>query len=184
MKSDARVRYTKKVIKENFLKLLAEKPLQKITVREICEAAQINRATFYTHYHDPFDLLEQIEDEAFEELFATILTASHDERNFASKMFTLVKKDADLFKILFSENGDKKFLKKLMEVPRDRTVAEWHQRYPQATEQQLDVLHTFLVSGVVGVVEQWVRTGMREEIPLDIGVMGNQLIESWLRVSR
>ncbi len=183
MKTDARVRYTRKVIKESLLKLLTEKPIQKITVKEICELAQINRATFYTHYHDPFDLLEQMEDEAFEELFAAITTASQDVTNFAKKVFTIVKKDVDLFKILFSENGDKRFLKKIMEVPQARMVASWHQLYPQATEHQLDIFSTFIINGAIGVIEQWVRTGMQEEIPLDFGVITKQLIEIWLHVS-
>lgn len=50
MKSDARVRYTKMVIKNSFVKLLAKKPLEKVTVKETCELSEINRATFYKHY--------------------------------------------------------------------------------------------------------------------------------------
>lgn len=50
MKSDARVRYTKMVIKNSFVKLLAKKPLEKVTVKEICELSEINRATFYKYY--------------------------------------------------------------------------------------------------------------------------------------
>ena len=62
-KTDARVRYTRRVIKESFLSLLSEKPVNKITVKEVCEAAEINRATFYSHYSDCFALMESIEQE-------------------------------------------------------------------------------------------------------------------------
>ena len=65
-KIDARVRYTQKVLKESFLKLLEEKPVNKITVKEVCELAELNRATFYAHYTDCFALLESIEDEMLE----------------------------------------------------------------------------------------------------------------------
>ena len=61
MKSDARVRYTKMVIKNSFVELLAKKPLTKVTVKEICELSEINRATFYKYYCDPYDLLEKLE---------------------------------------------------------------------------------------------------------------------------
>ena len=108
-------------------------------------------------------LLEQMEDEVFEELCATIITASQDVNNFARKVFTIVKKDADLFKVLFSENGDKRFLKRIVEVPRARTLFDWHQLYPQATEHQLDVFCTFIVNGAIGVIEQWVRTGCKKK---------------------
>ena len=59
-KSDARVRYTQRVLKESFLSLLRKKPINKITVKEVCELAELNRATFYSHYSDCFDLMEKI----------------------------------------------------------------------------------------------------------------------------
>ena len=66
-KLDARKRYTQMILKQSFLKLLKEKPVNKITVKELCELSQINRATFYTHYSDCFALLESIENELIDE---------------------------------------------------------------------------------------------------------------------
>ena len=57
MKTDARVKYTKMVLKKALLELMQHKPVNKITVKEICERAELNRATFYAHYSDCFDLL-------------------------------------------------------------------------------------------------------------------------------
>ena len=65
MKTDARVKYTKMVLKKALLELMQHKPVNKITVKEICERAELNRATFYAHYSDCFDLLESIEEELF-----------------------------------------------------------------------------------------------------------------------
>ena len=48
--NDARVRYTQKVLKDSLLQLLEKKPINKITVKEVCELAELNRATFYAHY--------------------------------------------------------------------------------------------------------------------------------------
>lgn len=49
MKTDARVRYTCKVIQDAFLDILKEKPISRITVKEVCDKAEINRGTFYKH---------------------------------------------------------------------------------------------------------------------------------------
>ena len=65
MKTDARVKYTKMVLKKALLELMQRKPINKITVKEVCERAELNRATFYAHYSDCFDLLESIEEELF-----------------------------------------------------------------------------------------------------------------------
>ena len=62
-KSDARVRYTQNALKQALLTLLKEKSVNKITVKEVCELAELNRATFYSHYSDCFALLEAIENE-------------------------------------------------------------------------------------------------------------------------
>ena len=69
-KLDARKRYTQMILKQSFLKLLKEKPVNKITVKELCQLSQINRATFYTHYSDCFALLESIENELIDETWS------------------------------------------------------------------------------------------------------------------
>ena len=58
-KTDRRVKYTKQAIRDSFLKLLSEKPIEKISVTEICREAEINRGTFYSHYTNPYDLSER-----------------------------------------------------------------------------------------------------------------------------
>ncbi|MCR5154256.1 MAG: TetR/AcrR family transcriptional regulator, partial [Lachnospiraceae bacterium] len=65
---DARTRYTKKMIQEVFLDLLEKKNIEKITVKEICDKAEINRATFYKYYDNAFDLLAKLETETMEKL--------------------------------------------------------------------------------------------------------------------
>jgi AcrR family transcriptional regulator len=52
--------FTKKAIKETFMRLLNQKPLSKITVKEIASECGINRNTFYYHYSDIPTLLETI----------------------------------------------------------------------------------------------------------------------------
>lgn len=52
--------FTQKAIKETFLKLLEEKPLNQITVKMIVEECGINRNSFYYHYRDLPDLIEEI----------------------------------------------------------------------------------------------------------------------------
>ena len=71
-KEDRRTRYTRQVIKEAFLKLLEEKEYPKITVTEICRLAEINRGTFYLHYYDTADVLDDILNEILKETTSVI----------------------------------------------------------------------------------------------------------------
>ena len=57
MKEDLRVRKTKKALSDAFISLLQEKRFEEITINELCEKAEIRRATFYKHYTDKFHFL-------------------------------------------------------------------------------------------------------------------------------
>lgn len=70
--SDRRIRYTKQTIKDSLFELMKETPVERITVKELCAAADINRATFYAHYDTLTALLEEIEVEKSRELFDTL----------------------------------------------------------------------------------------------------------------
>ena len=56
--------FTRKAIMQTFLHILKNKPLDRITVKDICEQCEINRNTFYYYFKDIYDVLEAIfEDE-------------------------------------------------------------------------------------------------------------------------
>ena len=67
-KMDRRVKYSLMVIRKSFITLLKKKPISKITIKEICDVADVNRATFYAHYLDQYDLLHQIEQDLIDEI--------------------------------------------------------------------------------------------------------------------
>ena len=56
-KEDLRVRKTKKALAEAFFSLLNEKSFEDITINELCDRADVRRATFYKHYTDKFNFL-------------------------------------------------------------------------------------------------------------------------------
>ena len=60
--------FTKKAIKETFIKLLDERPLNQITVKDIVEDCGINRNSFYYHYADLPALLEEVVAEDLKEI--------------------------------------------------------------------------------------------------------------------
>lgn len=72
IKVDPRVKRTKTMFEEALLELMEEKDYKKITVREIAEKSTLNRATFYLHYYDKDELLEQLLDEALQNLRASV----------------------------------------------------------------------------------------------------------------
>ena len=100
---DRRVKYTKKIITETFLNLLKEKEINKITVSEICNIADINRATFYRYYLDTYDLLEKIEQDFILEL----VDVTNNDKDTSVSIFThdileVFLNNKELVKIIFN----------------------------------------------------------------------------------
>ncbi|HIX17938.1 MAG TPA: TetR/AcrR family transcriptional regulator [Candidatus Gemmiger faecavium] len=67
---DLRAQKTQKSITDAFFRLRAHKPLEKLTVRELCREAPVNRSTFYAYYKDVYDLSEHLENELVRSIVA------------------------------------------------------------------------------------------------------------------
>ncbi|MDE6432613.1 MAG: hypothetical protein K2L07_00115 [Lachnospiraceae bacterium] len=79
MPEDRRVRKTKKAIQDVFCEMTKEKNLNEITVKELCAEADINKSTFYLHYHDIYDLADQIQDILIRDVCAIIDEYPYEE---------------------------------------------------------------------------------------------------------
>lgn len=78
--NDLRVKKTKKAIHNTFMELLKTKPVSKISVTELAKTAEINKATFYLHYKDIFDL--------YQHTLRNFLCGIADEITFMNLFFT------------------------------------------------------------------------------------------------
>nr|MDH3154144.1 TetR/AcrR family transcriptional regulator [Bacillus licheniformis] len=67
-KKDRRVKRTKKMIRDALSELMKNKAFEEISVTDITKKADINRGTFYLHYEDKYDLLDQSEEEIIQEI--------------------------------------------------------------------------------------------------------------------
>lgn len=102
---DLRIEKTERGIKNAFIELRSKKPLEKITVKELCEMACINKSTFYSHYKDIYDLSDSMEDEVVRSITNSI---SHPEyimerpAEFTRELFLAYLSQNALTMILFS----------------------------------------------------------------------------------
>ncbi|MCI7181103.1 MAG: TetR/AcrR family transcriptional regulator [Schaedlerella sp.] len=69
---DLRIEKSEKAIRNAFLELRSKKPLEKITVKELCALSMINKSTFYSHYQDIFDLSDTLENEVIESILDSL----------------------------------------------------------------------------------------------------------------
>lgn len=160
---DARVRYTRMVIENNFLELLQVKPVSRITVTEICSKAQINRATFYKHYLDVPDLLEQIEEKLFEKIRASFGEEKLRLKSFLVKMMRYTKDNQNHFLVLGGENGDPNLMTKTFMVCYEQAYPLLEQSMSTMGEKERQMLYRFLSHGAGAVLTWWIQNGMQEK---------------------
>ena len=154
-KSDARVRYTQHALKQALLTLLKEKSVNKITVKEVCELAELNRATFYSHYSDCFALLEAIENELLE-AFAQSLTLikSFDVAALIEAIYDMIGKN---------QNPGSTVIHRMIDYARPQSIAYWRQEL-RASDEELEMLYTHLSNGLMHVVVEGYDRYERETV--------------------
>lgn len=164
-KIDRRVKYTKMVLEESLITLMEKKDISKITIKEICEKADINRSTFYAHYRDQYDLLRKIENkflaaiQAYLENFDKKYT--EDIVLITEKIFQYIRKNARICRLLLSERGDFTFQKKIMKLVYDLIISEITGNN-KITKEDAEYVYSFTVSGCVGFVQKWLDDGMKK----------------------
>lgn len=145
--SDLRTKRTRASIKTAFLTLRAKKPLEKISVKELAELAQINKATFYLHYRDIYDLSDQIENEVLEESLSALRIDEpvlDDPAAFVHKLIAACEPHHQTLSTVFS-HGREAVLPDKLETG---VKAHYYQENPHmAGNLYVDVLLSFMIQG-------------------------------------
>ncbi len=179
---DQRVRITKMMIRDAFLHLLRQKPLNKITVRELCEQAQINRGTFYTHYMDVYDLMEQTTNELLAE-FRTALSALSEHANtlksnydICKAVFTILKNNQQLCVILLSDYSNKYIIDKFNEMGKKLFLDVYTSLFPKASQQKLENYYLFISGGCIALLRNWLINDDGNTTIDDIALQASQIM--------
>jgi len=143
---------------------MKEKPISKITPTELCRHAGLNRNTFYTHYNSPEALLESIEDEFLEQVQHSI-EHPRISGSIISSMTGIcqaIYDNRDLCAVLFTEYGNKDFLRRIISLAHDITLSEWKTLCVNEENGQVELLYCFFANGSVSAIQKWILDGMKK----------------------
>jgi AcrR family transcriptional regulator len=159
MATDRRVRYTKMVLRESLIKLLQDKPISRITIKEICDDADINRTTYYSHYTDQFDQLKHIELEFISDINSyldnfNINKGDSDLVILTEKIFEYLNENGELCRVLLGKNGDMDFQTNMLKIISKRIIDEW-QKIKYMEQSASEYTYTFISTGCIGVIKKW-----------------------------
>jgi len=152
------------VIHNSFIRLLSEKPINKITVKEVCEMSEINRATFYRYYKDPYDWLEQIENTMLENAKAIIKTTdSKNVRDMLTHLLAGVRDNFPLIEVVVTKNGKDSHSDQFLQMCVNETIKA-RKTKPEANSDSFDSMkEQFIIYGCSGAIRSWIESGMETE---------------------
>ncbi|NLK88950.1 MAG: TetR/AcrR family transcriptional regulator [Clostridiaceae bacterium] len=152
------------VLKDSFINLLEKKDISRITIKELCEDADINRATFYAHYSDQYDLMERIQDELLDNIADYLAAYTKDELatlpvDTVEHIFEYIKENARLCKLLLSERGDLNFQKRVLMMVYEKNINDLIKNGVTSREDA-EYIYAFTLTGCVGVIQKWLNDNM------------------------
>lgn len=171
---DRRIMRTKRAIREALVSLIEEKGVNALTVKDVTARANINRGTFYLHYKDKFDLLDQTLDEVIRDIESILLEITNlsDEDFIDDKMpfdttirlFEYFKDNAYLMQAILATKGSHALLARLKKIMW-RNMFEKNLATFIKKENLLvpaEYLLSYIAAAHFGILLEWLDRGCRE----------------------
>ncbi len=149
---DRRAKRTALQIKDTALSLMEQKAIHEITVSEICKTCQINRATFYDHYRDVFDLVQDLQSDLLlelEQLMNTVSPENTPDDVVSRLFFDFLTEHRRTMTLLLTCEQSQGFVKRLDEkiMPFFRQKIRQNYVIPEGMERQLQLVMEFAATG-------------------------------------
>ena len=161
-KTDLRIVKTKKVLFDTLIKLMRQKNFDKIKISDICDEALINRSTFYAHYEDKYELL----DDFIEDLKISLLKDLEDKVNnvttkeYIMKLLSIlidhIDEKRDIYSAILLNNRNGFLVDFLIDVIERESLERLKNNNDiMKSELPLDILVQFYAGGLINVCMSW-----------------------------
>lgn len=168
-KEDPRVIRTKKMFEHALLDLMVEKEYQKITVQEIATKSGLNRATFYLHYYDKDDLLEQFLDNSLNDLRYSVKLIDAEFR-YASdyphpifvRLFEKMQENSKFYKVILADERISYFTEAVTDIIEEtvRDAIRYMTNDQIEYKVPVEIFIPYVTSAYLGVMIWWLKSDM------------------------
>ncbi len=164
-KIDRRIKRTKTMMRDALVDLMSEMPFGEITAKDITSRADLNRATFYLHYNNVFELLDELEDEiatSFSQMVEKISIKQGEEWEYpiVGHICSFIVDNQKLCRCLLLNPRSDHFARKLTEIMKRKGLQVKEELGVRFDPVQEGYIHQFIASGAMGMMKQWLLEGM------------------------
>ena len=159
-KEDRRVTMTKRMMKDAFTEMLKETDIYHISVRELCQRADVNRTTFYKYYANQFDLLDDMEKDLLNMIEKTIEEDEEKNGGTIEKLLVFFERERAFIRLLINSNVDTEFPKKLFSMTIvESSIEMMTANVPKA---EAEYINRFVLFGLFEMLRCWINKEERE----------------------
>lgn len=142
-----------------------KRPLGKITVREVCERAGINRSTFYAHFQDVYDVAESVEKRMAEmagETFMDCLQSGGSMRKGFEGLFEFIREYKEFYLLYLEDSRRVRAIEMLMEPHQERLKQANLKDLGCVVEGEIEYRQDFFAAGLAAMLYRWLKNDCRE----------------------
>ncbi len=166
-KTDKRILSSISAINNSMIELLEHKDISRITVKEICEYAQINRSTFYAHYDNPMHVLVSIEKGLIDSINSLLAEENiGDVRSFTvqpiEKILKYILENKRIVLVMLGDNANQGFIRQLIDIVKRENFMNHDTGIPVHPDSEY--IFEFLATGAVSVVRKWLKEDETRDI--------------------
>lgn len=156
-KENRRIQMTRRMLKDALLEMLETERIEKISVRTLCEKANVNRTTFYKYYTSQYDLLNEMETELLSQIDQCVQAG--EVMKCLEKKLIFMKANMKLCQILIGNQTDTDFQTRLLNLPniKQELVQNLH-----SDKAEQKYVREFIVNGAYSVIVRWLKENCAE----------------------
>ena len=171
-----RVRMTKLLLKNALIDIMKTKSIHLISIKEICEEADVNRSTFYRHYNTQYDLYDEIIDDISQDIGA-IYKDDYTTVDFLTKVLEYIESRRDTFLVILSDNG-KLSLGEAFVIFTERFIDH------NNTSELVTYVFEFVAAGLTTTIWSWLKKDNRRPASDVARMLHNLMMHGLGRVNR
>ena len=178
-KNNQRSRETDDRIQKTLFAILTEenKPLDKITVSEVCKKAEINRSTFYAHYMDIYDIAEKVDRAMAEGVTEHVLSRLESEQRVDAcfiALFEYIRENREFYSLYFSKFNRSGVIGVAWEMLQSKTESLNYADFGLKSAEELVYQGEFFMYGLTAMLRRWVLGGCVESPDEMLGILIRQ----------
>ncbi|MFE4573077.1 TetR/AcrR family transcriptional regulator [Paenibacillus chitinolyticus] len=172
VKIDRRKARTKQLLYEAFIELLKEKNSDAITVTDVSSRAGVNRGTFYLHYRDMPDMLQQLQDEVFQSIKNHARQFNHQEAisyvdrdelyPVSVELFKEIARHAEFLRLMFGPQGDISYAGRFRKLMASAIYEKIRYIPPVTSSMPRDYFIAYISYANFGMLLHWIESGLNQ----------------------